>query len=78
MAWTDERIDDAVGRFDQRFDEVRDEMREMRAEMRAGFRELQSEMAASQRQMTAIGWTIAGGLLAQLIAFVIAVAITQT
>ena len=78
MAWTDERIDDAAGRFDHKFDELRDEMREMRAEMRDGFRDLRGEIAANQRQMTAIGWTIAAGLLAQLIAFVIAVAITQS
>jgi len=78
MAWTDERIDDAMARIDRGFDDMRQEMREMRAEMREmrtdlGGRidSLGRELLASQRQQAVIGWGIAAALMAQLMAFVI-------
>lgn len=82
VAWTDDRIDDAMTRIDRGFDSLREEMREMRLEMREMRRDLTTEMrelrtdlqgqvSAGQRQMTMIGWGIAGALLAQLIAFVV-------
>jgi hypothetical protein len=64
VAWTDERIDDAFGLLREEIREMRNEMREMRVE-------LQGQISAGQRQMTVIGWGIAGALLAQLVAFVI-------
>ena len=70
VAWTDERIDDAMLRIDRGFESLRDEMREMRAEMNTEFRALRGELSAGQRQMTIIGWGIAGALFAQLIVFV--------
>jgi len=83
VAWTDDRIDDAMQRIDRGFESLRDEMREMRTDLRQEMREMRSEMretrtdlhgqlAAGQRQLTTIGWGIAAALLAQLIAFVIA------
>ena len=71
-----------MARIDRGFDALRDEMREMRSEMREMRRDLTAEMremradlqgqiSAGQRQMTMIGWGIAGALLAQLIAFVV-------
>jgi ABC-type branched-subunit amino acid transport system ATPase component len=78
VAWTDDRIDDAMSRIDRGFESLRDEMREMRMElrdMRGEMREmrtdLQGQISAGQRQMTTIGWGIAAALLAQLIAFVV-------
>ena len=94
VAWTDERIDDALARIDRGFESLRVEMREMRAELRAEMRgmrtemgtemremrtemremrmDLQGQIGAQQRQLTAAGWAIAGALLLQLIAFVVA------
>jgi hypothetical protein len=82
VAWTDDRIDDAMTRIDRGFESLRNEMREMRAEMRTELRELRGEMhtefravradlGAGQRQQAMIGWAIAGALLAQLVTFVI-------
>lgn len=86
VAWTDERIDDVIGRLDRRSDELRDEMREMRTEMRTEMRDIRSgltadlggridalrtDMSAWQRQQAMVGWGIAAALLAQLVAFVI-------
>jgi hypothetical protein len=71
MAWTDERIDDAVARIDRRFDGLHTEMREMKADLRGDIRELRAEMHSWQRQQAMIGWGIAAALMAQLIAFVI-------
>ena len=80
-------MDDSVDFFDHRFDELRDEMRagfselrtemragssELRTEMRTGFAESRAEVMATQREMTRIGWAIAGALLLQIVAFVIA------
>jgi hypothetical protein len=74
VAWTDERIDDAMLRIDRGFELLRDEMREFRTEMRTELRamrsDLQGQIIAGQRQMTTIGWGMAGALLAQLIVFV--------
>lgn len=70
VAWTDDRIDDAMARIDRGFDRLSDEMREMRVEMHTEFRALRGEILAGQRQMTIIGFSIAGALLAQLIAFI--------
>jgi len=78
VAWTDERIDDAMLRIDRGFDSLREEMREMRVELREEMRsmrtDLHGQINAGQRQMTTIGWGIGAALLAQLIAFVV----TQT
>ena len=71
VAWTDERIDDAMSRIDRGFESLRDEMRELRAEMRDMRADLHGQISAGQRQMTTIGWGIAAALVAQLIAFVI-------
>jgi ABC-type branched-subunit amino acid transport system ATPase component len=75
VAWTDERIDDAMLRIDRGFESLREEMREMRTELRDEMRsmrtDLQGQISAGQRQMTTIGWGIAAALLAQLIAFVV-------
>ena len=70
MAWTDERIDDAMLRIDRGFESLHDEMREMREEMRTMRSDLNGQIAAGQRQMTTIGWGIAAALLAQLMAFI--------
>ena len=73
--WTDERMDDALTRIerhferidrnfervDRNFERVWDELREVR-----------SEISASNRQLTQIGWALVGVLLAQLMAAVIA------
>jgi hypothetical protein len=76
VAWTDEHIDDAMGRIDSGFESLRDEMREMRTELRDEMREmrtdLQGRLSAGQQQMATIGWGIAAALFAQLIAFVTA------
>jgi hypothetical protein len=78
VAWTDERIDDAMSRIDNGFGSLRDEMRELRHEMRdlrgemhTEFRAVRGEIAAGQRQLTTAGWAIGGALLVQLVAFVI-------
>ena len=75
VAWTDERIDDSFRLLRDEMREMRTEMREMRVELRTEMREmrveLQGQISAGQRQMTVIGWGIAGALLAQLIAFII-------
>ena len=71
VAWTDERIDDAVARIDRGFDRLSDEMREMRTEMHTEFRALRAEINANHRQMAQVGWGIAGALMIQLIAFVV-------
>lgn len=71
VAWTDERIDDAMTRIDRGFESLREEMREMRVEMREMRSDLSGQITAGQRQMTTIGWGIAAALLAQLVAFVI-------
>ena len=71
VAWTDDRIDDAMTRIDRGFDDMKQEMREMRTEMRSEFRAVRADLGAGQRQMTMIGWTIAGVLMAQLITFVV-------
>jgi hypothetical protein len=70
MAWTDERLDDAVARIDRNFDRVWEEFREVRVE----FRGLRTEMSTSQRQLTSIGWALVGVLVAQLTAIVLAFA----
>lgn len=76
MAWTDERIDDAFGLLREEMREMRGEMRDMRNELRTEMREmrteLQAQISAGHRQQVTIGWAIAGALMAQLIAFVIA------
>jgi hypothetical protein len=71
VAWTDERIDDAMLRIDRGFESLRDEMRELRTEMHAEFRAVRTDMSASQRQITSIGWGIGAAFLAQLVAFVL-------
>ena len=78
VAWTDDRIDDAMTRIDRGFELMREEMREfrtdmreMRVEMREMRTDLHGQIAAGQRQMTMIGWGIAAAMLAQLIAFVV-------
>lgn len=75
VAWTDERIDDAMARIDRGFESLRTEMRDLRTEMRTEMRDmrsdLQAQISAGQRQMTTIGWGIAAALVAQLVAFVI-------
>lgn len=75
VAWSDERIDDAMARIDRGFESLREEMREFRTEMRDEMRamrtDLQGQISAGQRQMTTIAWGIAGALLLQLVAFVV-------
>lgn len=51
QAWTDERIDDMVGRLDKNMDLLRAEMHELRAEMQAGFERMSDGFAATQRQL---------------------------
>jgi hypothetical protein len=71
VAWTDERIDDALTRIDRRFESLRDEMRETRTEMHTEFRALRAEINARQRQVTMIGWGIASAFILQSVAFVV-------
>ncbi|MFL5895168.1 MAG: hypothetical protein ACJ76Z_08640 [Thermoleophilaceae bacterium] len=60
MAWTEERIDDAMTGIDQRFDAV--ERRLDRIEMR---------LDQLIRQQLVFGWGLAAALMAQFVAFVL-------
>ncbi len=59
--WSDERIDDAVSRFERSIDLLRDEMRdfrvemrEMRTEMHAGFTGLRRDMLYAVLAMSSV------------------------
>ena len=88
VAWTDERITDAMTRMDRGFDELRTELRtgmhDLRAEMRElrtatseGFHDMRQDVLGLQRQLATIGWGIAAALLGQFIALIVALVVTQ-
>ena len=76
--WTDERVDDAIARIEKRFDRIderfdriddrfdRIDDRFDRVDDR--FDRMRGEIASSNRQFALIGWTLAGVVVAQLIA----------
>ena len=78
--WTDERLDDLAANTERSFDLLRQEFRELREEnqqehraMRADISALRSDLSAWQRQITQIGWAMAGTLIAAVVALVIGV-----
>ena len=70
-AWTGERMDDLVAHLNARFDQIDARFVHLESRLDAGFDGIRSDLAANQRQFAAIGWTVAGALMAQLIAAVI-------
>jgi gas vesicle protein len=74
-AWTDERLDDLAQTLDTHVGQVRDEIHGLREDMREEFRHLRSDLAASQRQVALIGWTMVAALVGGVIALVVAVLI---
>jgi hypothetical protein len=78
MAWTDDRIGDAVDGLRAEMREMRTDMREMRTEMTDGFRDVRHDILGLQRQLTMIGWGIAAALLGQFIALIVALVVTQS
>jgi hypothetical protein len=63
--WNDERLDDSFGRVERELELFREEMRE-------GFRETRGDILALHRQMSQIGWALAGTLAAALTALIVA------
>jgi len=85
--WTDDRTDDLSANPERSFEQLRRDLREFRDEnramreeyraehlsLRADFSAMRSDLSAWQRQITQIGWAMAGTLIAAVIALVIGV-----
>jgi hypothetical protein len=72
-SWTDEGLDDLNHRVDEGFRRVDADIRGLRAEMNGRFDNVDGRFDALQRTLLQIG----GGMIATLIAGVVAVVVTQ-
>jgi hypothetical protein len=71
-AWTDERLDDLAQTLDTHVGQLREEVHGLREDMREEFRNLRDQLAASQRQITQIGWGLVAVFAAALITALLA------
>lgn len=79
--WTDARLDEKMGAIDSTFDMLRDEIRGLREDNRQQFsalhadlRDLRADFSWLQGRLVQIGFGLVGGLIAAMVALIVAVA----
>jgi hypothetical protein len=68
-AWTDERLDNLNHRVDEGFKVMREEFRSVRQELRG----IQGEIAATNRVMAQLAWSMTGVVLLGFLATIAAI-----
>jgi hypothetical protein len=76
-SWTDERLDDLNGSVDAGFRDNREEFRAVRAEMKSEFQAVRAEVAAINRSVHQLTWSVVGAMLVGFLS-VIATILAQT